>query len=271
MKNAIYLLSALLLSSSNLYAQSDSNQTETVKAQVTTLGLFHFSNPGLDTIKTNQMDVSTPESQVYLEGLTTKIGEQFMPTQILIECPRSMQDRIDKEYAKYLKGDFILPINESYQIGFRVAKKANTKSVTCFDEREVQWQAEGMMKAMPANAPVQKRFEKQIKQLTEISNKMHKTMSLQQMLVKYNSDEWNRTNKSLYITTNEVGASTGFEGADSAASWWHRNFRMYANVQKAAQPGEKVLVIAGQAHTAILSDFLDDDNDRQSVDINLYL
>ena len=271
MKNTIYLLSALLLSSTNLYAQTDLTKAATKKAQVSMLGSFHFSNPGLDTIKTKQMDVSTHESQAYLEQLTTKIGEQFTPTQVLLECARNEQDKIDKEYAEYLKGDFTLPINESYQIGFRVAKKAKVNTVTCFDEREIQWQAEGMMKVMPANAPVQKRFEMQIKEFTNVSNKMHSSLSLQQILLKYNNPKLNRKNKSLYITTNEVGAGSGFEGADAAASWWHRNFRMYANVQKAAQPSEKVLVIAGQGHTSILNDFLDDDKDRESVDINLYL
>ncbi|GHB55516.1 hypothetical protein GCM10008107_00270 [Psychrosphaera saromensis] len=271
MKNTIYLLSALLLTSSNLYAQVDNSKSELPKAQVSMLGSFHFSNPGLDTIKTKQMDVSTQESQAYLERLTTKIGEQFTPTQVLLECARNEQGKIDKEYAEYLQGNFTLPINESYQIGFRVAKKANAKSVTCFDEREVQWQAEGMMKVMPENAPVQKRFEMQIKEFTDMSNKMHSSLSLQQILVKYNDPKLNRKNKSLYITTNEVGAGSGFEGADASASWWHRNFRMYANVQKAAQPGEKVLVIAGQGHTSILNDFLNDDQDRDAVDINLYL
>ena len=271
MKNTLYLLSALLLTSSNLYAQADNSKGELPKAQVTMLGSFHFSNPGLDTVKTKQMDVSTPESQTYLENLTTRIGKQFKPTQILVECPRSMQDKIDKEYAEYLKGDFVLPINESYQIGFRVAKKANAQSVTCFDERDVQWEAESMMKKMSDNTLVQKRFEMQIKNITDGANKMHRTLSLQQMLVKYNSPDLEHENKSIYINTNEVGAGSGFEGADSAASWWHRNFRMYANIQKAAQAGERVLVIAGQGHTSILNDLLDDDSHRVAVDINLYL
>jgi len=271
MKNTIYLLSALLLTSSNLYAEADNSKAELAKAQVTMLGSFHFSNPGLDVVKTKHMDVSAPESQAYLERLSTKISKQFIPTQVLVECARDQQKKIDTQYAKYLAGDFELPINETYQVGFRVAKKASAKSVTCFDEREVQWQAEGMMKAMPNNAPVQKRFEKQIKEFTDMSNKMHSTLTLQQMLMSNNDPNLNRKNKSLYITSNELGAGSGFEGADAAASWWHRNFRMYANIQKAAQPGEKILVIAGQGHTAILSDLLDDDANRDAVDIKLYL
>ncbi|MBE0669690.1 MAG: hypothetical protein IH588_03805, partial [Anaerolineales bacterium] len=70
---------------------------------------------------------------------------------------------------------------------------------------------------------------------------------------------------------NHVGAGRTFEGADAAASWWHRNFRMYANIQRYAEPGEKVLAIGGQGHTAILKDLLKFDLDREAVDIVQYL
>ena len=60
-------------------------------------------------------------------------------------------------------------------------------------------------------------------------------------------------------------------GADAAASWWHRNFRMYANIQKAAALGDRVLVVAGQGHTAILKELLAADDQRRARDVREYL
>ena len=46
---------------------------------------------------------------------------------------------------------------------------------------------------------------------------------------------------------------------------------MYANVQAAAAPGRRVLVIAGSGHTAILKDLLALDGQRQAEDVLPYL
>ena len=52
------------------------------------------------------------------------------------------------------------------------------------------------------------------------------------------------------------------------ASWWHRNFRMYAYIQQHAGPGKRVVAIGGQGHTAILKDLLADDPDRVAADVH---
>ena len=59
--------------------------------------------------------------------------------------------------------------------------------------------------------------------------------------------------------------------ADATARWWHRNFRMYANVQRYATTGERILVVAGQGHTAILRDLLEIDGRISARDVHPYL
>ena len=64
-------------------------------------------------------------------------------------------------------------------------------------------------------------------------------------------------NKNIYLALNSVGAEDGsFYGADSSASWWHRNFRVYAKIQQQAKTNAKVFALAGQGHTAVLKDFV---------------
>ena len=91
------------------------------------------------------------------------------------------------------------------------------------------------------------------------------------MNLRTNDPEQDALNRGFYVLTNAVGADDNFVGADAAASWWHRNFRMYAIVQRFAQPGERVLVIGGQGHIAILRRLLADDREREAVDVRPFL
>ena len=54
-------------------------------------GVFHFANPGLDVIKTDQFNVILDESQRYLEDLTDRETE-LQATQVLLECSLQRSD-----------------------------------------------------------------------------------------------------------------------------------------------------------------------------------
>ncbi len=241
-------------------------------AQITMLGLFHFSNPGLDKVKTDQIDVTTAANQRYLDNLSNKLQVEFKPTAVLVECPPSTQNNINTQFQQYLSGSFELPINETYQIGFRVAKGSGIAQVTCYDEKQIQWQPAKMMQLMAGHEhATQAKFDNFIQSITNKLQSMQASMSLRELLIAHNQPDFDNLNKSFYLLTSSVGAGKGFEGADAAASWWHRNFRMYANIQKVAVPGSRVLVIGGQGHTAILKGFAAIDPARELVDIKQYL
>ncbi|MGY0619207.1 DUF5694 domain-containing protein [Lysobacter sp. A378] len=240
-------------------------------AKVMVMGVFHFANPGRDMVKSGVIDVMTNDNQAYLDGLATRLAT-FQPTDILVECDPSDQARFDKNFDGYKKGTFALKSNEIYQIGFKVAKAARVDKITCFDEGNVGWDAEPMFNYIKANDPqMQASMDAMYKSLSERSGREQSTLSLPQLLQLSNDAERDRENKDLYIRTNDVDAGGSFAGADASASWWHRNFRMYANVQKAATPGHRVLVVAGSGHTAILKDLLAIDSQRQSEDVSGYL
>ena len=244
---------------------------ELPQAEVMLFGVFHFASPGLDKVKTKHVDVTTPESQRYLEELTARIAE-FGPTVILVEEDPKHEAELQQEYRDYLAGNYDLGVNEIYQLGFRIAEKAGLETVYTFDERSVQWNAQPLFDYMPENDPAaQQAIDALIAEITEDMQQAHDTLSLPQLLARMNDADFDQLNKSLYLVTNQVGAGDNFVGADAAASWWHRNFRMYANVQKHAVPGARVLVIGGQGHIAILKDLLADDMDRKSVDVVPYL
>ena len=140
-----------------------------------------------------------------------------------------------------------------------------------FDEQNVHWNAEPLFAYLEEHdEATSARMGEFIESITAEMEHAHKTMTLKQLLQRANDVEQDRANRSSYLMTNHVGEGDDFVGADATASWWHRNFRMFATIQRHAQPGERVLVIGGQGHVAILRLLLDDD-ERRAVDITPYL
>lgn len=262
---------ALLLCVAALPALARAAAPPARPAEVMKMGVFHFANPGRDMVKTGVINVMTEDNQAYLDGLATRLAA-FHPSDVLVECDPSRQAEFDKRFAAYRDGTFAMTSNEIYQIGFRVAKAAGIDRVTGFDEGTVGWHSEPMFDDMKANAPeAQAALETVFQSLSERGNREQTTLPLSQLLRLTNDAARDRENKDLYIRTNAVDAGGSFAGADASASWWHRNFRMYANVQKAAAPGNRVLVVAGAGHTAILKDLLAIDTQRESQDVVAYL
>ena len=141
-----------------------------------------------------------------------------------------------------------------------------------FDERGIQWNAEPLFEYLQdVDTDTNARVEAWIEENAAQTDTMHSTLSLKELLLSTNDPAEDRNNRAFYIMTNPVGTDASFVGADATASWWHRNFRMYALIQRYAQPGERVLVIGGQGHTAILRRMLADDMDREAVDVRPFL
>jgi hypothetical protein len=238
--------------------------------KVMLFGVFHFANPGLDVVKTDQINVMTPENQAYLDGLADRLAE-FKPTKILLEFEPARDAELQQRLAGYRDGSFELTSNEVYQLGFRIAERTDGATIHGFDERSVHWQAEPLFEYLEQSDPqTQARMNTLIEQITEEMQEAHGTLSLRELLLLANDAEKDRLNRASYLMTNHVGTSDNFVGADATASWWHRNFRMYAHVQRYAQPGDRILVIGGQGHIAILRTLLDDDPDRVAVDVRPY-
>jgi hypothetical protein len=255
----------LLAASSPAIAQGEE------PAQVMLFGVFHFANPGLDVVKTDQIDVMTDENQVYLEALADRLGS-FRPTVVLLEFSPAQDGEMRERFQQYREGQYDLPGNEVYQLGFRVAARSKLDAVHGFDEANVQWQAEPLFDYMQKKDPAANaRFSTLIEEITQDEQQAQASLSLPELLMRSNDPARDQLNRAFYVLTNEVGDGDDFVGADASASWWHRNFRMYALVQRHAQPGERVLVIGGQGHIAILRQLLVDDREREAVDVRPYL
>lgn len=239
-------------------------------AQVMLIGTFHFSNPGQDTVKVKDVNIFDEESQLYLQAFSQRLAA-YKPTRVLLEYNPENEELMNQRYRDYLDGKYELGTNEIYQLGFRIAKAAGLKRVQSFDHRELNWQAEPMMAyAKKHNSPEMVVFDEKIADLTKGEDKARASMGLRELLIRSNDPEQDRLNMDLYLATNSIGAGDGYSGADATASWWQRNFRMYANIQQVAKPGERIIAIGGSGHTAILKQLLEVDGRLVEVEVDGY-
>ena len=242
----------------------------TEPAQIMLIGTFHFSNPGKDTVKVDDVDVFDDVSQQYLQQLAERLAE-FKPTRVLLEYDPAKEDLINQRYTDYLAGTYELGTNEIYQLGFRIARQSGLETVQSFDHRELHWQADAMFEyAKSHDSPEMKTFNEIIKRITKEEAQARTNENLRGLLMRSNDDERDRLNMDLYLATNAIGAGDGYSGADASASWWHRNFRMYANIQKVAKPGERIIAIGGSGHMAILKQLLATDQRLVEVKVDGY-
>ena len=239
--------------------------------QIMMMSAFHFENPGLDLVKTEVMDVRSHVSQAYLEALSKRVAA-FEPDAVMLEFDPADTAEINREFQEYVQGRFELPVNEVYQIGFRVAKLAGVQELVSLDERSVSWKADAMFKYMADKAPeTQQLLNQKVAEITAQMNRDQQNMDLAALMKKINDPEQEQENKAFYLFTNPVGVNDGFAGADAAASWWHRNFRIYAKIQHQAKTKHRIFALAGQGHVAILRDLAEIDPALEAVDVLGYL
>ena len=239
-------------------------------AKVMMIGTFHFNDPGKDVVKVENVDVFDEGSQQFLQQFAERLAE-FKPTRMLLEYDPENEELINQRYSDYLAGTYELGVNEIYQLGFRIAEASGLKTVQSFDHRDLHWQAEAMFEyAKQHDSPEMKTFSETIECVTQAEAKARATENLRGLLMRANDEERDRLNMDLYLATNTIGVGDGYSGADATASWWQRNFRMYAKIQKVAQPGERLIVIGGQGHTAILKQLLRIDHRLEEEKVDGY-
>jgi hypothetical protein len=68
-----------------------------------------------------------------------------------------------------------------------------------------------------------------------------------------------------------VGRDSTYVGADVVAGRYARNLKIFANLARLTEPGDRVLVIYGASHGKLLRDFVRESPDLQVVDTDRYL
>ncbi|MFV9549799.1 DUF5694 domain-containing protein [Algibacter sp. PT7-4] len=236
------------------------------KIKVLNFGTFHFGYTP-DANKT-EFDEHSQQAQKEVKSIS-KMLAKFKPTIICIENLPKYNNEINKAYQEFLANPIKLNTNygESSMIGFDVGRLSNVKKIYGIDNHMgYNYSVGDYIESTPEleNAIDSKTYlqltNQPFKDYPEIAKREanYEKLSLLEKLKLCNEpvhlDYSINTNadKLLY-----VGINDGFEGADNAAIFYHRNMKIYSNLNRIPMPkNDRVFIIMGTAHTAFLREFI---------------
>ncbi len=291
MKNLIYGISILFLFVSCKTAK-EIQKTDPIndpsvfignhKAKAMVLGVFHFSNPQLDSYKPKfPFDILEKQRQSELDILLEKIAE-YKPTKILLELNRIEMDSLTNEsYQSYLKGKFLIDdkTNEVYQIGFKLAKKLNHHRVYCSDADakwfgvNLDWDNYDAEAYLKSKGQYEKTIRYDYESLYKLQDSLKTIQSLTKTLNMLNNPVGRLKDHQAYLTNILEGAGDNYLGADNVGRWYRRNLRIFSNAYDFTNfnKEERLLLIYGSGHVWLLRQFFKDSPDFEYIEANDYL
>lgn len=260
----------LLLTGCNRTKEIEKKQKLNDIPKISILGVFHFAGTS-DFSSVEFESLESEKRQNEIKHIVEKLKE-FRPTKIMLEFPSANSEYLDSLYTETLNGNRDFTINEIDQLGFRLAKELNHNSVYSIDYKldlpfgELEEFAEKHEK---------ERYEKMIASIKAQDEKESDFLTNNSMLdylIYRNSDEEDIRNKDQYLnkTAKFVGDSS-YVGAKFVSKWWERNIYMMTNIDRWITSDDRILVIVGAAHRAVLKNFYKERTDIEYVEIRNYL
>jgi hypothetical protein len=232
----------------------------TVRAQapkpvVMVVGTYHMANPGRDRNNVMVDDHLAPARQAQLEEVAAMLAS-FRPTKIALEVPVARDSALNAQYAADLAGTLPPDPSEVQQVGFRLAKRLGHARVYATDyKRDLDmasaWQfaqQHGQMARLASG-------EAKVKAFIARGQRDIPKLTVAQILRETNADDVDSLH-GMYLQLATIGADTNYVGADVTGDWYVRNLRIFVNIARLAQPGDRVLVLYGSGHRPLLNEYL---------------
>lgn len=243
------------------------------------LGTTHLDNPGRDAINPDVPDVLTDQKQNELQVVRNALAA-FNPNKVALEVQRKHQSAFDSLYQAFRKGridtfstgDFVSKRSEQYQIGFKLAKRLNNDHVYAVDHF-IPMEMGKMMKFAKKNEPGFLKYFEGYKKSHHVTVKdsllqngtfleLYQYMNTEQSVKKYHEP---------YVRSLALANDTSFVGADATADYHRRNLRIFANLMKIAEPGDRIFIMFGAGHSPFIRPLLKDSPRIEFIDPMDYL
>ncbi|MEP6747008.1 MAG: DUF5694 domain-containing protein [Bacteroidota bacterium] len=251
MKKYLFAFSSFLLLAIATMAQQQ-------KTKVLLLGCFHFDNPGLDVAKFENADVMSAKRQQEIRAVLNKL-EQFKPDKIFVEVGAEMQPKLDSNLQKYKIEKFVLKATETHQLGYRLAKELNLPTLYAVDYSGAQFPFDSLV----SSATEAKQFsllgymKTSIDSIQNSFNESLKKNTVTELLLNQNSTPMVNFQVGAYFDFLIAGKEGNHIGSYLTSEWWRRNMIIYENILKRMTgKEEKILVIFGSGHTALLQEMM---------------
>jgi hypothetical protein len=239
-------------------------------AEVLVLGIYHFANPGLDVVRTDVADVLASGRQAEISAVADAVA-RFRPTRIAVEQLPAAAPRLDSLYAAYRAGRHELRRDETEQLGFRLAARLGHDRLYPIDHRGEFPFGAVMEYAQQHDAAFVAFVQAELARITAESNRQQRELTVGEILRLINEPAKLAGDHGTYLRFARVGAGDTYVGAELLSKWYDRNIRIFVNLQRLAQPGERILVIMGSGHSPILRELIGYDPDMVLVEAIAYL
>jgi hypothetical protein len=239
-------------------------------AHVLILGTYHFANPGLDIVQTEVADVLSATKQAEINAVLEALV-RFRPTRIAVEQVPATAPRLDSIYDAYRSGSHELGRDETQQLGFRLAAMLEHPRVYPIDHRGEFPFGAVMEYAQVHDSAFVAFVHEELARITVEANRQQREHTVAEILRMANEPTTLAGGHGSYIRFARVGAGDGFVGAALLSRWYERNIHIFANLQRIAERGDRILVIVGSGHAPILRELVAYDPTMVLVDVLEYL
>lgn len=219
----------------------------TADKRVLMVGTFHFTSKR-DWITHDVDDMRSPRRQAELEALTAGLAE-YRPTKVLLELPYAEADAINAEYSAYLRGKRELTGNEREQIGWRLAAELGHERIYPVDIMHKWW--EKGLETNPRLAPLWTEHIEAGRKAASGFTEQLATSTVAELLAPRNTPDKQRRIEHYLTTYARMVDGDDYSGADLGGNWYHRNLRIYANILRVAEPGDRLFVLYGGSHVPL--------------------
>jgi hypothetical protein len=242
----------------HLCLSAAAQQKKEKEVKILLLGTFHFDNPGLDVAKFKDADILSPKRQKEVEEVTSLL-KKYAPDKIFIEGVTAAQPQIDSLYSMYKAGNKKLSASETEQLGFRLANQLGLSTLYGVDYKEAEFPFDSLMKsATEANQTEITSFvQRTIEEVQKTFNEALQKLTIKEMMLRENSEALMKLQHEFYFRLLPAGNPGNHIGSYLVSEWWRRNMVICENILKQLNgQEEKILVIFGSGHTAILSEIM---------------
>jgi hypothetical protein len=232
-----------------LLASADPSVAQQAPVQVMVVGLYHMNNPGRDMHDVKADDVLAPGRQKEIADIVAGIA-RFGPTVVDVEWDA---DTTTTRYQAYLAGTLPPSRNEVVQLGYRLAKRANLKTVNGIDvEADFPYEAVDAFAKAHGLEPLLAAADAQVGADVARINDVLAHGTIGDTLRFINDPSRIAGDNAFYRTTLKVGAGSVQPGVELLTAWYKRNFSICANLIQHAQAGDRVVVFYGSGHAFLL-------------------
>lgn len=265
-----YLLLILILSCTSAekdsIINSETKQPSSTKIQVLNFASFHFGYSS--DANTTEFDEESEAAQKEAREISRMIAK-FKPTIICVESIPENHVALNALYQKFLKNPdkLITDLGETSMVAFDVARMNNIDSIYGIDNHMgYNYSVGDFIESSPdlensidpetylelTNHPFKDYPE--MAKLEEDFDKLSLLKKLQFM------NEPRYLDNSIISNADKlfyVGIDDDFQGADNAAIFYHRNMKIFSNLNRISMTkDDRVFILMGAAHTAFLREFM---------------